>query len=129
RSRSGAFAPHSIYRSQPLRSLSSHRHRMQKLVEPRHQKHTHPPPLQSTFLSSMLQNRRSPCDCANSGLPSAGYWGGMVIFAVVWLKWQRIMFVCWRDRVPYNETTYLQTLKHRGSHLTRKLDQELLKVA
>ena len=44
-------------------------------------------------------------------------------------KWQRIMFVCWRDRVPYNETTYLQTLKHRGSHLARKLDQELLKVA
>ena len=44
-------------------------------------------------------------------------------------KWQRIMFVCWRDRLPYNETTYLQSLKHRGSHLARKLDQELLKVA
>ena len=44
-------------------------------------------------------------------------------------KWQRISFVCWRDRAPYNETTYLQTLKHRGSHLARKLDQELLKAA
>jgi transposase len=44
-------------------------------------------------------------------------------------KWQRIMFVCWRDRVPYNETIYLQSLKHRGSHLARKLDQQLLKAA
>src|SRR6266487_2494774 len=44
-------------------------------------------------------------------------------------KWQRIMFVCWRDRVLYNETTYLQSLKHRGSHLARKLDQELPKAA
>src|SRR5438128_4698629 len=44
-------------------------------------------------------------------------------------KWQRIMFVCWRDRLPYNETTYLQSLKHRGSHLARKLDQELPKAA
>jgi len=37
--------------------------------------------------------------------------------------------VCWRDRVPYNETTYLQSLKRRGSPLARKLDQELLKAA
>jgi len=37
------------------------------------------------------------------------------------------MFVCWRDRVPYNETSSLQSLKHRGSHLARKRDQELLK--
>src|SRR6266498_364616 len=38
-------------------------------------------------------------------------------------KWQRIMFVCWRDRVPYDETTYLQSLKRRGSHLARTLNQ------
>ena len=40
-------------------------------------------------------------------------------------KWQRIMFVCWRDRVPYHETTYLQILKRRGSHLARILNQQL----
>jgi transposase len=40
-------------------------------------------------------------------------------------KWQRIMFVCWRDRLPYDETTYLQSLKRRGSHLARKLNQQL----
>jgi len=44
-------------------------------------------------------------------------------------KWQRIMFVCWRDRVPYNETTYLQSLKRRSSYLARKLDQKLPKAA
>jgi hypothetical protein len=44
-------------------------------------------------------------------------------------KWQRIMFVCWRDRVPYNETTYFQSLKQRASHLAHKLDQELPKAA
>jgi hypothetical protein len=44
-------------------------------------------------------------------------------------KWQRIMFVCWRDRLPYNETTYLHNLKRRSSHRARKLDQELPKAA
>ncbi|HZD09425.1 MAG TPA: transposase, partial [Candidatus Limnocylindrales bacterium] len=44
-------------------------------------------------------------------------------------KWQRIMFVCWRDRLPYDETTYLQSLKRRGSHLARKLNQELPQAA
>jgi transposase len=44
-------------------------------------------------------------------------------------KWQRIMFVCWRDRVPYDETTYLESLKRRGSHLAHKLNQELPKAA
>jgi hypothetical protein len=28
-------------------------------------------------------------------------------------KWQRIMFVCWRDRVPYDEITYGQSLTSR----------------
>src|SRR5436309_2090780 len=44
-------------------------------------------------------------------------------------KWQRIMFVCWRDRVPYDETIYLNSLKRRGSHLTSKLNHELPKAA
>jgi transposase len=44
-------------------------------------------------------------------------------------KWQRIMFVCWRDRVPYDETIYLKSLKRRGSPLTHKLDQTLLQAA
>ena len=37
-------------------------------------------------------------------------------------KWQRIMFVCWRDRVAYQESTYLDSLKRRGSPLASKLE-------
>jgi transposase len=44
-------------------------------------------------------------------------------------KWQRIMFVCWRDRAPYDETTYLKSLKRRGSHLAGKLNQPLPQAA
>jgi transposase len=44
-------------------------------------------------------------------------------------KWQRIMFVCWRDRVPYDETIYLQSLKRTGSPLATKLNYKLPKAA
>lgn len=44
-------------------------------------------------------------------------------------KWQRIMFVSWRERVPYDETTYLNSLKRRGSPLASNLTQELPKAA
>ena len=44
-------------------------------------------------------------------------------------KWQRIMFVCWRDRVAYDETTYLHSLKRRGSPLAHKLELTLTKAA
>jgi transposase len=44
-------------------------------------------------------------------------------------KWQRIMFVCWRDRLPYEETTYLNSLKRRGSPLAPKLELTLAKAA
>ena len=35
------------------------------------------------------------------------------------------MFVCWRDRVAYDETNYLETLKRRGSPLASKLELAL----
>ena len=44
-------------------------------------------------------------------------------------KWQRIMFVCWRDRVPYDETKYLAALQKRGSFLTARLADSLKKAA
>jgi transposase len=44
-------------------------------------------------------------------------------------KWQRIMLVCWRDRLVYDETTYLNCLKRRGSPLAHKLDLHLAKAA
>jgi hypothetical protein len=30
-------------------------------------------------------------------------------------KWQRIIFRCWQDRVPYDEQKYTQRLKKTGS--------------
>jgi transposase len=44
-------------------------------------------------------------------------------------KWQRIMFVCWRDRVAYDETIYFNTLKRRGSPLAPKLALTLANAA
>ncbi len=44
-------------------------------------------------------------------------------------KWQRIMFVCWRDRVAYDESTYLDSLKRRGSPLAAKLQLNLATAA
>jgi len=32
-------------------------------------------------------------------------------------KWIRIVFKCWKDRKPYDETKYLEALKRRGSPL------------
>jgi len=44
-------------------------------------------------------------------------------------KWQRIMYVCWRDRVAYDEIAYLNTLKRRGSPLAHKLELHLAQAA
>lgn len=32
-------------------------------------------------------------------------------------KWMRILFRCWQDRTPYDEATYLDALRRRGSPL------------
>lgn len=32
-------------------------------------------------------------------------------------KWIRIVFKCWKDRTPYDESKYLAALKERGSPL------------
>ncbi len=34
-------------------------------------------------------------------------------------KWIRILFRCWKDRIAYDETTYLKALKKRGSPLLK----------
>jgi hypothetical protein len=44
-------------------------------------------------------------------------------------KWQRIMFVCWREGIAYDETTYLNSLQRRGSPLAHKLALTLPKAA
>jgi hypothetical protein len=41
------------------------------------------------------------------------------------LKWIRILFRCWQNRTPYNDTLYMKALQKRGSifatlHLDKK---------
>jgi transposase len=36
-------------------------------------------------------------------------------------KWIRILFRCWQNRIPYDESVYLNALKHRGSPLIHNL--------
>ena len=36
-------------------------------------------------------------------------------------KWIRILYRCWQTRTPYNESTYLNALKRRGSPLLKQL--------
>jgi transposase len=36
-------------------------------------------------------------------------------------QWIRILYRCWQDRTPYNESTYLQALNRRGSSLIHNL--------
>ena len=35
-------------------------------------------------------------------------------------KWIRIAFRCWKDRVPYDDFRYLQSLRQRGSPLAAR---------
>ena len=36
-------------------------------------------------------------------------------------KWQRILFRCWKDQVPYDEARYLASLEKRNSPLLASL--------
>jgi len=38
-------------------------------------------------------------------------------------KWIRILFRCWKNRKPYDESTYLNALKKRGSPLLKGISQ------
>ena len=37
-------------------------------------------------------------------------------------KWLRILFRCWKDRVPYDEARYLRALRKRGSPLADRIE-------
>src|SRR5216683_2882585 len=39
-------------------------------------------------------------------------------------KWIRMLFRCWQERTPYNESAYLQALNSRGSSLIHNLAKE-----
>ena len=39
-------------------------------------------------------------------------------------KWIRILYRCWKDRIPYDEGRYLKMLKQRGSELANVIAQQ-----
>jgi len=39
-------------------------------------------------------------------------------------KWIRILFRCWQDRTPYDESVYLNALNSRGSSLIHNFAKE-----
>lgn len=43
-------------------------------------------------------------------------------FRALAYKWQRIMFRCWQEHTPYDETVYLAGLRKRGSSLVPSID-------
>jgi len=42
-------------------------------------------------------------------------------FRALAFKWQRILFRCWQDRVPYDEQRYIEALKRNGSPLWARI--------
>ena len=67
---------------------------------------------------------------AREGVPSRSFWAAayyrqqrdrgcshQAALRALAFKWIRILCRCWQDRTPYNESTYLNALKRRGSPL------------
>lgn len=44
-----------------------------------------------------------------------------VVLRALAFKWQRIMWRCWQDRVPYDENLYIEALRRRNSPLAEAL--------
>jgi hypothetical protein len=39
-------------------------------------------------------------------------------------KWIRIIFRCWKDNKPYDEATYIDSLRRRGSSVIENIDDK-----
>jgi hypothetical protein len=48
------------------------------------------------------------------------HWAAIRVLAY---KWTRILFRCWKDRVPYDEQKYLQALQRRNPRLWAAIEQ------
>ena len=47
--------------------------------------------------------------------------GRHAAFRALAFKWQRIMWRCWRDRVPYDDAKYLASLKRDNNELYTRI--------
>ena len=51
--------------------------------------------------------------------------GHHAVLRALAFKWIRILFRCWKNRQPYNESIYLEALRRRGSPLVARIDEIL----
>lgn len=60
---------------------------------------------------SVRQSRWAKCCYDHLVGKGHGHWAALRVLAI---KWQRILWRCWQDRVAYDEATYLKSLQRRG---------------
>ena len=80
-----------------------------------HRRWSRPVFLHQTFLEFAGQSIRwcawAKCCYAALIRKGKGHWAALRVLAV---KGQRILWRCWRDRVPYDEAQYVKSLQRRG---------------
>jgi transposase len=87
-----------------------------------HRRYACPKFLRQTFHEFALHSlRKSAWAKAYYQLRRAGGQGHHTAVRALAFKWIRILFRCWQDRVPYNESQYLDALKQRGAPLLKYL--------
>jgi hypothetical protein len=47
--------------------------------------------------------------------------GRHAAFRALAFKWQRIMWRCWQDRVPYDDAKYVESLKRDNNQLYARI--------
>ena len=48
-------------------------------------------------------------------------WSCQVALRALAFKWIRILFRCWKNRIPYDEANYLMALQQKGSPLLKSI--------
>jgi transposase len=86
--------------------------------------------LRQTFHEFAAQSRlQSPwAEAYYQQMRQRGLWHQAAIRALAF-KWIRIMYCCWKNHTPYNESRYQQALERRGSHLATTLCQLAIQEA
>ena len=88
-----------------------------------HRRYACPKFLRQTFHEFAIHSlRQSPWARAYYQLRRAGGQGHHTAVRALAFKWIRILFRCWQDRLPYDESRYLHALQQRSAPLLKYLD-------
>jgi transposase len=67
---------------------------------------------QSTWANAYYHQQREKGSSQHEAIRSLAY------------RWIRIITACWKNRTPYSEETYLESLKRRGSPLIKRIEAQ-----